>query len=114
MGEHRHPKTAKAVRSWPSVFALVALGMLALETTAAVVVANQYETLACEGVNEPPWIRWFVLLVVATPILVPVSIGFIWGCAVRRDRAWLLWIAVAVGSIVPLAVFIATNPFCPS
>ena len=106
--------TAKSVRSWASVFALVALGMLALETTAAVVVSNRYKTLACDSVDEPAWIDWFFLLVLATPLLVPISIGFIWGCAARRDRTYLLWIVVLFGSVIPLVVLIVTNPFCPS
>ena len=82
------PVAAEEVRSWASVFALVALGMLVLETIAAVVVSNQYQTLACESVNEPAWLDWFFLLVLATPLLVPVSIGFIWGCVARRDRVY--------------------------
>ena len=78
------------------------------------VVTSQFETLACESVNEPAWINAFFRLVLATPILVPISIGFIWGCAARRDRAYLLWIVVLFGSVVPLVVLIVTNPFCPS
>lgn len=110
MGEHRHPKKKKAVRSWPSVW----LGVLAVETLVAVVVASSFETLACEGVNEPAWIGLFFLLVLATLLLVPFSIGFIWVCAKRHDRAYRLWIAVLVGSVIPLLVLIVTNPFCPS
>lgn len=105
---------AEEVRSWASVFGLVALGMLVLETIAAVVVSNQYTTLACESVNEPAWLDWFFLLVLATPLLVPVSIGFIWGCVARRDHAYRLWIVVLFGSLIPLVVLIVTNPFCPS
>ncbi len=37
---NRPPVAAREVRSWASVFALVALGMLALETIAAVVVSR--------------------------------------------------------------------------
>jgi hypothetical protein len=93
---------------------LVVLGILLLAIVAVAVVLGRYEALACDSVSEPGWLVLVFALPFLALVLVPVSILRIWVCAGEHDFAYLLWIVVLVGSVVPLLLLIKTNPFCPS
>jgi hypothetical protein len=97
---------------------LVALGVVLVGDVALAVMSARFENLAC-GVNESTWVADLVFLLVPglallALVLVPVSIVGIWECASNHDFAYLLWIAVLIGSAIPLPLLIATNPFCPT